>query len=84
MSEKLNINDITKGALAVLISQVQPKQEEGLTITQAAKALNISVTHLNLMRHTKTGPDFYREGGKVFYKPSSIKAYVQSTNRRVA
>jgi hypothetical protein len=30
-----NTNDITRGALAVLISQVQPKEEEGLTVPQA-------------------------------------------------
>lgn len=89
MSENLqNVNDITRGAMAVLISFVLPKEEEGFTVTQAAQVLNISVTKLNFMRHTNTGLEFYRDGGKVLYKPSSIRAFIQSktikSNRRVA
>jgi hypothetical protein len=81
MSEKLNINDITRGAMAVLISLVQPpKSEEGLTAAQAALALNISVSDLNFMRYHNIGPEFYRDGGKVFYKASSIRAYIPQPN----
>lgn len=89
MSENLqNVNDITRGAMAVLISFVLPKEEEGLTVTQAANALGVSVTQLNFMRHSNGGPDFFREDSKVLYKPSSIRAFIQSntikSNMRVA
>lgn len=82
MSEKLNIDDVTRGAVAVIISQILPEAEKGLTVAQAAQMLGISVTHLNLMRHTKTGPIFYRDGNKVFYKPSSLMAYISQTNHQ--
>lgn len=86
MSNLQNINDITKGAIAVLCSQVLPKNEEALTVNQAAQMLGMSVQHLNLMRKSNTGPQAYREGNKVFYKPSSIRAYIQanSKNKRAA
>lgn len=80
MSKKLNADDITKGALAVLISQVQPKQEEGLTVAQAAQMLGISVAKLSQMRHNKKGPQFYREDGKILYTPSSIRVFISQTN----
>ncbi|MBS4069088.1 MAG: hypothetical protein KGZ62_10855 [Sulfurimonas sp.] len=78
---KLNVDDITRGAMAVLISLVKPKSEaEGLTVTQAALALNISVSDLNFMRYHNIGPEFYRDGSKVFYKASSIRAYIPQPN----
>lgn len=79
-TNKLNVNDITRGAMAVLISLIQPKSEKGLTVTQAAKALNISVVALNLMRYHKIGPDYYRDGNRVLYKPSSIMARIPQPN----
>jgi|AMQJ01.1.fsa_nt_gi hypothetical protein len=81
-SNKLNVNDITRGAMAVIISQVQPKQEEGLTVAQAAQMLGMSVQHLNQMRQINTGPQAYREGNKIFYKPSSIRAYIQANTKK--
>lgn len=78
-----NVNDITRGAVAVLIAHMQPKEEEGLTVNQAAQMLGISVSQLNLMRHTKTEPQFYKEDGKVLYSPSSIKAFIQSGTKHV-
>lgn len=82
MSKLLNVDDITRGAIAVLCSQVLPKEEEGLTTIQAANALGVSVTHLNLMRHTKTGPVFYRDGNRVLYKPSSVRDFISQTNAK--
>ena len=84
MSNLQNANEITRGAMAVIISQVLPQNEEGLTVAQAAQMLGISVSNLNLMRRTGTGPQSYREGDKIFYKPSSIKAFVEAKNRRAA
>lgn len=92
MSEKKihNFDEITKGALAVLISLVHPKEQKGLTTAQTAAYLNMSVTQLNFMRHNKKGPGFYKKDGKVLYKPSSIRAFIQSNTiqsqpkRRVA
>lgn len=79
MSKTLNIDNVTKGALAVLCSQL-PKDEEGLTVAQAAQMLGISASSLNLMRHNKKGPQFYREDGKILYTPSSIRVFISQTN----
>ena len=78
MNEKLNIDDITKGALAVICSQVLPKDEEGLTVSQAAQMLGMSVAKLSQMRQSNTGPRFYRENGKILYTPSSIREFIRS------
>lgn len=82
MSKKLNIDDVTRGAMAVIIAQVLPKEEEGLTVAQAAQMLGISVAKLSQMRYTKKGPGFYRDGDSVFYKPSSLMAYISQTNHQ--
>lgn len=82
MSEKLNIDDITKGAIAVLCSQVLPKNEEALTVNQAAQMLGMSVQHLSLMRQSNTGPRYYRENGKFLYLPSSIRVFISQTNSK--
>lgn len=78
-----NVNDITRGAVAVLIAQIQPKEkeEEGLTVNQAAQMLGISASQLDSMRHTKTGTglQFYKENGKILYSPSSIRAFIQAS-----
>lgn len=92
MSEKLqNVDDITRGAIAVIVSLCHPKDEKGLTVNQAAQMLGMSTAKLSQMRHTKTGPEFYRDGsGKVLYAPSSIREFIKSnsiqsnTKRRVA
>lgn len=76
-----NVNDITRGAVAVLIAHIQPQEEEGLTVVQAAQMLNISVSQLNLMRHTGAEPIFYKEDGKVLYKPSVIRAFIQASTK---
>lgn len=78
MSEKLNINDVTKGAMAVIISQVLPRDEESLTVAQAAQMLGMSVAKLSQMRQSGAGPRCYRENGKFLYLPSSIRAYIQA------
>lgn len=80
MSNKLNIDDITRGALAVLCSQIQPKEEEGLSVAQAAQMLGMSVAKLSQMRQSNTGPQFYREDGKILYTPSSIRVFISQTN----
>lgn len=83
-SKKLNVDDITRGAMAVLISQVLPKEEQGcLTAVQTAAYLNMSVTQLNFIRHNNKGPDFYRDdSGKVFYTPSAIKQFIDEINAK--
>lgn len=76
-----NVNDITRGAVAVLIAHIQPQEEEGLTVNQVAQMLGISVLQLNLMRHNNEEPQFYKEDGKILYKPSSIRAFIQASTK---
>ncbi|OHD99629.1 MAG: hypothetical protein A2W82_05445 [Sulfurimonas sp. RIFCSPLOWO2_12_36_12] len=81
MSEKLlNIDDVTKGAMAVLISQVLPKEEEDLTVAQTAQYLNMSVESLHLMRLNRKGPSCHKDGNRVLYKLSSVKAFMQANS----
>lgn len=84
MSELQNINDITKGAMAVIISQVLPvlpKNEEGLTVSQTAKMLNISISKLALLRKNTRGHICYIEDGKVLYLPSRVRAALLKKKR---
>ncbi len=82
MSEKLlNIDDITKGAMAVLISQL-PKKEEGLTVVQTAQYLNMSVSGLHQMSLHGKGPKSYKDGNRVLYKPSSIAEFIKEVNSK--
>jgi hypothetical protein len=76
-----NIDDITRGALAVLISQL-PKEEEGLTVEQTAQYLNMSVGMLQQMRVNGKKPKSYKDGNRVLYKPSSIQAYIKEVNSK--
>lgn len=83
MSKLHNIDDITLGAMAVIISSVSPRDEEGLTVKETAEVLNISVSRLEQMRYNNEDPRFYREDGKILYLPSSIKEYIQlCTNKK--
>ncbi|MDQ1340336.1 MAG: hypothetical protein QG567_1493, partial [Campylobacterota bacterium] len=61
MSTLQNINDITRGAVAVIISSVLPKDDDGLTVKETAEVLNISASKLEQMRYNNEGPRFYRE-----------------------
>ncbi|MDQ1267722.1 MAG: hypothetical protein QG560_365, partial [Campylobacterota bacterium] len=63
MSTLQNINDITRGAVAVIISSVLPKDDDGLTVKETAEVLNISASKLEQMRYNNEGPRFYREDG---------------------
>ncbi|MBW6488998.1 helix-turn-helix domain-containing protein [Sulfurimonas sp.] len=77
-----NVNDITRGAVAVLIAQIQQKEEEGLTVPQAAQVLGVSVSQLNLMRKNNQDPQFYKEDGKILYSPSSIREFIQASTKK--
>lgn len=82
MRKKLNIDDVTMGAIAVIASQVLPKEEEGLTVAQTAQYLNMRVESLHLMRLNNKGPSCYKSGNRVLYKPSSVKAFIQEVNSK--
>lgn len=83
MSTLQNINDITRGAVAVIISSVLPKDDDGLTVKETAEVLNISASKLEQMRYNNEGPRFYREDGKILYLHSSIRAYIEkNTNKK--
>lgn len=83
MSEKLlNVNDVTRGAIAVICSQVLPKDEEGLTVSQAALYLGVSTSVLQSWRKSGKGPECYRKNGKFLYSPSSIRAFISQTNSK--
>lgn len=81
MNNLHNIDDITRGAIAVICSQVLPKKETGLTVSQTAHFLKISVSTLVLMRANNAGPRFYREDGKILYFPSSVRMFTPSKRK---
>lgn len=82
MTQKLNIDNVTRGAIGVIASLVLPKDEEGLTVAQTAQYLNISVESLHQMRLSGKGLSCYRDGNRILYMPSAITAYIKEVNSK--
>jgi len=54
------------------------KNENWLTVAEAAEYLGVSKSLLNLWRHKNTGPAYYKMG-KIYYSPKDLDVYFKST-----
>ena len=54
---------------------------EFVTPAQAAVITNISLKKLEAMRHHRTGPKFYRVGGRIHYRVADLRSFVEEEGR---
>jgi predicted DNA-binding transcriptional regulator AlpA len=57
------------------------RPDQLLTVQDAARVLQISVSSLNKWRVAGTGPRFCRVGARVRYRPSDLAAYIAESMR---
>lgn len=55
-----------------------------MSAKDVAKKLGIPVATVNGWRHLKTGPRYYRIGGRIFYREDDVDAWVKVVDPAVA
>lgn len=85
MSKKtlLSVDDITKGAVAVIIKMSLPKDdEETFSVVKTAKLLGVSIPYLASLRRWKnTGPAFVKTAeGRILYSKKSVREFIKEND----
>lgn len=52
-----------------------------MRVDEAARALRMGVSTLNRWRSQGKGPEYVKIGGRVFYRPSAIREFLESCVR---
>lgn len=59
----------------ILTQQAEEEQNPRLNVEQAARFLGVSVSTLNRWRGDRTGPEWIRLGGRVYYRAEDLRAF---------
>lgn len=62
----------------------EPSGKNMVTAQKIADMFGISESTLSNLRSQRNGPEFYKVGGRVFYKPDDVEDYIRSRRVRTA
>ena len=66
------------------MSEARMEDETYLVETEVAELLRLSPLTLTRWRYEKTGPPYYKPGGRILYSKSEVLSWLEATRGDVA